>query len=657
MPELQELSLPVIGGYAPNVPAIGCPQMYQNTFRAGLNCWPRAGGRVEVANGAAQTSATNVGARLFQYGTQRASIEGALVSGRIPYAGLLRYQNAAMIYLSELTSKQVYLDETAASGVTTSATAGMLRVAINTGSWSVYDAGFDRPTLSAGSVTTSTTGVNSMNGSTGVTLAAWRTKTNAISAPATIVYSSMNSSTANIMLVALPSAVSGQDGWVMGGTNWGDASGNARVVRYIRIAPRGTFTATNGSANITAGSGTFFTQDLRPYDVITIDAASYTVLSVTSDAALTLTANFGGSTGSGKTATITTAAGDWRNGSLGELLNQDVAKPVKAAGVFSYAQRVFLWGCYGQDSSAVTGPAIVPLWDSNPEHISIAPNAVILTANGDDIMNVLPGETRLYVMTPNTLESVTFTGSEDAPYKVRVLYQPGFAAAMNGIVFKDRFYGYSERPLRTTVDDNIDVEFGVGVISDMRSWTSSRVVLAADPRNEAVLYCHYDGSSTTTVIPYLVNLGIWGVPHQVTGQVVDSTIVNGLAYLVVIVSSNYRVYGWEQGTAGSASTPYVATQFLDAGSVLSRKAVKSIGVSGKVSYVRAYRIAPGGTYPDLTSTGAATASFTMSSSEKTEKEIRTHIPDCRAVAVRVDFPTSGSLDALSLRGYAKDGVI
>lgn len=656
MPELTELRYLFTGGYYPNTPVIGASQGQQATIRAGNNCWLRGDGRIEVANGVSQTSSTAVGARIFQFNTQRAEIEGALVSGRLPYAGLLRYQNAVMFYLSELASKQVYLDETSVTGLTTSASAGMLRIGIPGGSWSVYDAGFNPPVLAGTNVSTPNVGSKDMLGYTGVSLCAWRTITNAISAPSNVVYKTLDATNKSILIdISAVSTQSGQDGWIYGGTGVGDGSGTTSVVRYIRITPRGTFTATNGSPTL-AGSGTLWTQDLRPNDYILIGAVTYTVLSVDSDTQVTLTANFGEPTGSGKTATITKASAEWYNGELGTVLSRDVYKPVKAAGVFSYAGRAFLWGCYGQDASAVTGPAIVPLLQDNTEHTGAARNT-ILTSNGDDILNVSPGETRLFVMTTNTLESVTFTADTNVPYKVRVLYQPGFKATRNGCVFQDQFYGYSNKPLRTVVDDNIDTEFGLGVWSAMKAWTPANVVVLPDPVNMAVLYCHYDGVSATTVIPWMVMHNAWGPPHTVSNQITDGAVVNGGLYVTVNNAGAYKTYGWETGTTGTASSPYVTSQFLDTGDPAARKTVKSLVVNGKTSNVRAYRISPAGTYPDLTSTGAATATFSTSSSEKAEKEIRTHIPECRALALRVDFPTAGTLDSLAARGYVKGGVV
>ena len=579
-----ELPFSFQGGYYPNSPVFNAPA---NTGRAGSNVWVRANGKLEVANGVVQTSATNVGARAFQFNTQRATIAGALVSGRLPYAGLLRYQNAVMLFLSELTGQQVYLDETAVTGLTTSSTVGQLRVGVPGSPWSVYDAGFDKPILPSGNVAASlsATATKGMNRAVNVSLCAWRTSSNAISAPAIAVTKSLDGTTYNIITITLPSAVSGQDGWIFAGSRWGDTSGDLRVVRYVRLTARGTFTCTNGSVNITAGTGTYFQEDLRPGDVVTISGTSYTIATVTGQTTATLTTNFLGTTGAGKTATITAACAEWYSNELGDLLQYDVFKPVPAAGIFNFANQAFLWGCYGS-SGSLTGPCIVPLLFGNSEHIGLT---TINTSNGDDILNVFPAENKLYILTPNTLEAVYFTANADFPFRVRILYQPGFKAAMNGIVFKDRFYGYSEKPIRTSVDDNMDDQFGIPVWSDMKSWDSTNVVLIADPKNDAILYCYYSGG-VTTCIPYMTNLEVWGFPMSVSGQIVDSMIVNGTLYLSLLTGGNYRVYQWEGGSAGSASTPYACSQFQEGSSSGTRKVVKGFIASGMINTLKAYRI-------------------------------------------------------------------
>lgn len=633
------------GGYfgaSPKLP----PSGLESTIRAGKNVWLRHFGRIEVGKGVSQVSATNVGARLFASNTQRASIAGGLVGGyRLPRAGLLRYENAVIFYLSELASQQVYIDETSVSGLTTSATAGGLRLAVpdGGGGYDVYDAGFDPPVLDSGDVTNPSSGTKSMSGTTGLAICRWRSKTRAVSAPSNIVFKAMTPSSADIFKWAVgASPVTGQDGWVLCGTRWGDQSGDLWVVRYLYSTPRGTFTATNSSPTL-AGVDTEWLLDARAGDVWDIDGSNYTIQSVDSNTQITLTGNFTGTTGAGKTASLVTAAADWYNSELGSLIKRDVFKPPVSSGVFQFANRVFLWGCFGE--SDAPGPVIVPMLEDNPEHVGLT---TIRTASGADLINVLVGENRLFLMTGLGLESVAWTGRSDVPFISRVLSEPGFRAATNGVIYQDRFVGFSDKPLMTVAEGNIDTEFAAPVWEDMRNWDGSRVVLAVDPRNEAILFCHYDGVSETEVRPYMTQFGQWGPKHTVEGRIVDQVTVGGELYLTILSGGNYRVNKWEGGVGASGA--YVVSQFLDLEQLGIRKRIKALHFAGKGSFLRVYTCEPGESFPDLDNSAAAEVSFALSGTEAIDPAMWTDV-QATAVAIRADLPAGGAVHKITISGY------
>lgn len=644
--EFEPIEFGVGGGYYPSTSDFP-PSQFYNTIKAGQGVWVRAGNQLQVANGAAQQSATNVGARIFPFDQYRAVIEGALVSGRLPFAGLIRYQNAVIMFLSELTSKQVYINESTSTpftmtGVTTSSIAGTLRIAVPSGSsFNTYDAGFSPPALPGGNVTTGATGTKGMTGTTGVALAAWRIATNAISAPSNIVYKTMAPGTADIFKVQLPSPASGQDGFIFCGTRWGDDSGVLKVVRYVYIVARGTFTATNGSTTLSGDNDTRWLRDLRPGDVVTIDAASYTISTVTADNAATLTANFTGTTGAGKTMTITTAVADWFDSELDDTDAPDpnAQKPPKAAGIFQFADRVFLWGVGGAAGS-VSGPLIYPMLERNPEHIGLL---AIKTSQNDDLVNVVAGDQTLFLMTTNTLELVTFTGDESV-YKVRAYDGvSGFMSAANGVVYKNRFYGFQQRPIRTVTDQDVDVEFAQPVWRVMQGWDPKTTVLAVDPKNEAVLYCNF-AAGTTTVIPYLAQLStpenpVWSPPIPISGQVVDYVVNGGDCYLIVLTGGNYRVYKWEGGD-GTSLTPFVGFQYQ---SSPDRFKLKRIVYTGRGTTLRAYAAEPGEIPLDVSVTGSGEAVFTIQDTNQAQPEIFTDLEPCRGLALRVDFTALSSV--------------
>jgi len=666
MPEQIDIDIDMSRGYWPSASGFA-PDEVINTIRAGVNVWVRAGNKFEVVKAPSETSATNVGARLFPLNDTRASIAGGIVSGRLPYAGLIRYLGGTLLYLSELTSQQVYINEVAAAGVTTASSAGILRVAVPSGGgYNVYDAGFDPIVLPSGNVTTPAGGTKNMTGDTGVALCPWRTITNAVGAPSNVVVQTL--AAGDTVLIALPAMVSGQDGWVYAGTAPGDPSTRLRVIRYVRTTIRGTFTATNLSPNLTAGVNTFFLEDLRAGDVVTIDGGSYAISSVTGQGTAVLTGNFTGGTGTGKTATITSANAEWfgsagEQGDRGELIDYDVFKPPRAAGVLQFMNRTFVWGTDGP-SSAVTGPGIRLMLADNPEHVGLT---ALTTTYGDDLLNVFPANDQrsktFYLMTRNTLELLEFNDAVDDPYRIRVIKQPGFLSAKAGIVYKNVFYGYDRQPFRTVVNGDIDTQFAQAVLSDMDTWTPANVVMGSDANNDAVLFCHWNASDGyTTVLPYLVQLGVWSTPIRVYAQVVDVAAVNGTTYLQVLVSGNYRNWTWEGGAGPSTAPVYIASQFRTSPeSDLFQ--LKNIVFTGNAGEVYVYIVQPGAALPDLTNTAAAYASFTPSTgtppytaTDYTEIQRNMNTPPVRGIAFRVDFPflsLFGNMQRLTARGYRK----
>src|SRR5262245_25418159 len=113
---LASIEVNIEGGYFPKAKA-PAPGAAQFTIRRGNNIWLRPGGVIEPAMGVSEVSGTNVGARIFAANTQRATIAGGLTGSRLPYAGFIRFDNAVFLYMSENTSSQVYINETAVTGL------------------------------------------------------------------------------------------------------------------------------------------------------------------------------------------------------------------------------------------------------------------------------------------------------------------------------------------------------------------------------------------------------------------------------------------------------------------------------------------------------------------------------------------------------------
>lgn len=642
-------------GYFPRAASLA-PGRFQRTIRAGDGVWLRPGGKIEVAKGLLQTSATNVGARIFAADIQRAVIAGGLTGSRLPYAGFIRVDNAVFLFLSENTGSQVFVDEVAVTGLTTSSVAGRLRVAIpdGVGGYNVFDAGFDKIFIASADITifpvSEVTILRPFSGSIGVALAPWRSKTNAIGTPSNTLYSDVpppSAGASSVIRIALPSAVSGQDGWIYCGTRTSDQGGEIRVVRYVYIQPRGTFTATTGSPLITAGVGTRFLRDIRPADLVDIDGTNYQIAGVSSDTTATLQSNFLGVTGAGKTMTITDAAANWYNSELGSVVSRDISRVPRAAGLVKYGERVLAWGISDTTSltsTSPTGNTIAAMLDDNPEHIGLF---YIGTATGSDLVNVLPTDGPLYMMTTTGLEIISSTND----LKPRVIAEPGFKAATNGVLHADYFYGFNGQPFRTRAEENIDVEFAEPVADEMELWNPERVILAVDPKKNAVLYI-YDDDETTTVRPWMAQFGVWNPPLNFSARIIDTQVVNGALYVTYLSGGNYRVNQWEGG-AGIGGEPYVSSQYYDA-TQLARKRLKWLQLTGKIDTVNVFAAKPGEAVPDVSSTLAAEATFTESDiAEMSEAEQGTNI-EARAFAFRINLTSpDGDFDSLVARGIPK----
>jgi hypothetical protein len=483
-----------------------------------------------------------------------------------------------------------------------------------------------------------------MAGQIGVAIAPWRSKTNAIGPPSEVIYNNIPPSGSSLIRIDLPTAVSGQDGWVFAGTRWADQGGEIRIVRYVFTTPRGTFTATNGSPNLTAGVGTFWFRDLRIGDLVTIDGGSYQIGNITSETTATLLTNFTGVTGSGKTMTVTDAAANWYNSELLDVVDRDIRRPIRAAGVLSYGDRVFLWGIpdtLSASPTSATGNVIAAMRDDNPEHIGYL---AIGTASGSDLVNVLATDGPLYLMTTTGLELLSFTNDPQKPYNLRIIAEPGFAAATNGALQADYFYGYNGKPFRTRAEENIDLEFAAPVEREMRSWNAARVMIAVDPKNNAVLYIHDDGDETT-VIPWMAQLGVWNPPLTFSDRIIDTAVVNGTLYVTYLTGGNYRVQEWEGGAGVSG---YFATQYYDQ-DALNRIRLKRLVATGKIDSLDVYAVTPDAAVPDVSNQGAATQSINLGNVDESGPETFTNL-EGRAYAFRINLTSTGRFDKLVARG-------
>ena len=632
----------VSGGYRPSQ-SYGGPDAAPNTLFRGKNYWLRPYGRLVPVLGVSQRSATSIGPRIFPLDQYRGVIAGALVSSKVPKASLVRY-NQALFFLSEETSKQIYINEAISTtvpptgpfnlgSVTTSSTAGKLRVAILSGStYTAYDAGLDAP-ASVGTVSLTSGGSKSMDGIVSVVAVAKRLVTQTLSNPSPADVQTMSAGVNDRLKVTLPVAASGQDAWLYAGTYWGQGNfGPWRVIREVRVSLEGTVTINNTNSTL-AGTSTRFLRDLRVDDVITIGGVDYTIATITSDTAATLTVTPGVNL-SAQTATMKTAVLQWRNGELGELIDFDNDIPPILDGLMLFNNVPFGW------KGNILYPTKIGSAESFPRTLARG------TQSGADIIHALAGDARIYLLTTNGLEVVTFTQNESDPFLIRQAWAFGFSSPNQALVAEGTLYAAvgtasGVKIVRTRVDDSPDLEFSAPVESDMASWNVANVVMGLDPANGAVLAMHYSsGTGITTVIPYMLQQGVWGLPQEITGQVTSAATVSNGCELIIKSGTDYTVYQYEGGN-GSSTAAYVAWPFIDKDGW--RQVIKDIKATLKANTLYVFKADPGVAIPDITNTANAAVSFTLTNTLLHETLIQTNVPNAQSFSIRVDSTGSSAV--------------
>lgn len=636
----------VSGGYRP-AQSYGGPDTSPSTLFRGKNYWIRPGGRLVPVLGSVQRTIptppagptpTTLGPRVFPFGQYRAVVAGSDVS---PFTrtSLVRY-NQAMLFVSEQTNQQVYINESISTtstpagpfnltGVTTSATAGKLRVAILDGStYTAFDAGLQAPPDIAGAVSATTGGDKSMNGIVSIVACAKRLLTQTVSNPSPASEVTLSAAADNRILLNLQHASmtlqSGQDAWVIGATDWGRGNyGPWRECREIRAVIEGTVAISTANVNLT-GTGTRFQRDLAIGDEIIIGGVTYTIATVASDTAATLSAT-PAVTLTGQSATMKQIILDYRNGELGDPIEFNNDPPPILDGLMLFNNVPFGW----------QGNVLHPSKVGNPE----AYPAILSrsTQSGANILHALAGDAKIYLLTSNSLEIVTFTQNEFEPFLIRQVWSFGFSTPHQAVVAEGTLYaavGTSQgvKIVRTRVDDSPDLEFSAAVESDMASWDARYVTMGLDPANGAVLAMYWDGTKTT-IIPFMLQQGVWGLPQELGYRVLSTATVANSCEFIVSATGSLVPYQYEGGN-GSTTQAYAAWPFIDKDGL--RQVIKAVKFTGRANNLRVYVAAPGAAIPDITNTASASVSLALNNALQHENVLFTNLPNAQSFSVRVD---------------------
>lgn len=625
----------VSGGYRPSQSIAG-PDVSPNVLYRGANYWLRPFGRLVPSKGIVQRSATALGPRIFPLDIYRGEMAGTLISGRLPKSSLVRY-NRALFFVSEEVSKQIYINESTTTpytltGVTTSSTAGKLRVALlNGATYTAHDAGLLAP-ASVGTVAAESGGSKSMDGIVSILACAKRIATETVSNPSPVNVQTLSAAGNNRIRVTLGTAAVGQDAWLFGGTYWGQGNfGPWRLIREVRITAEGSATYTNGS-NAVTGNGTRFNRDLRNGDQITVSASTYyvkvlsdTSLELYSDATLVTASNFTGTTGV-QTTTVTQVVLDWRNGELTDLIEFDNDEPPILDGLMLFNNVPFGW----------QGNILYPSKIGNPE--SFPRVYARSTQTGADIVSALAGDARIFLLTTNGLEVVTFTQNPTDPFLIRQAWSFGFSSPTQAVVAEGTLFAAvgtasGVKVVRTRVDDSPDLEFSSPVESDMATWDVANVVMGIDPTNGAILVMRYDGVSKTTVIPFMLQQGVWGLPIEISGQVTSAATVNNTCELIVKSGSDFTAYQWEGGS-GESTSSYVAFPFIDKDGL--RQTIKALKFTGNANLISIFKAEPGLIIPDVTKVSDAVVTLPLMDDMMHQNVMLTNVPNAQSFSVRVD---------------------
>lgn len=370
--------------------------------------------------------------------------------------------------------------------------------------------------------------------------------------------------TANQRILATlptPDTTNGQDAWKAFGSlynasvqaaiqgPWYLVSRGDPLQDLLRIVARGTVSITTGLTSV-VGTDTVFNEDLVSGDVVTIDGNSYTIDTITSNTALTLT-GAASTTNAAATVTITAAIYEWLNAEIqrGTILEYNNDVPPRASFVGSLGGIPVAISCRGEAPIGQTGdwnpgPTIQP---SKPNNLEAFPaEARTSVSPPETIIGWVDGQARLFLLTENRLHMASFV-SNDAknPIVTRPYWHAGFRSPY-GLVFANGYiYGFTNRgPTRSVAEGDEGSEeyaFSDVVSSVFADWNPERVLVAYDVKNEAICFFHNNdatigGFQTVKCLMFMLRSQVWSTPiiiEDATGDVLvaGTAAVSGLLYL------------------------------------------------------------------------------------------------------------------------------
>jgi hypothetical protein len=283
----------------------------------------------------------------------------------------------------------------------------------------------------------------------------------------------------------------------------------------------------------------------------------------------------------------------------GTLLSFDNNAPPDAEFVASLAGVPVYVSCLGPGSTS-PGPDIVSAKLGNPEAAPLD-NAVPLSPP-QTIIGAVAAQGRVYLMTPGTLQIASPIPS--APYILtRPFWKSGFKNPYSLIFVNGTLYGFTNAgPTRSIADGDEGSEetsFAADVEEITSTWIPGQVLVAHDPKNNAVCYFHSGdaqnagGYWTTRVLVFGLKQNRWIGDIRLEGAANDC-IVSGVAtvdgFLEFLVGGRFgastvaiSTNRFDTGGAGAFVTGYAAWAFTDSGENERDKLISNPIITGKTT--------------------------------------------------------------------------
>lgn len=267
---------------------------------------------------------------------------------------------------------------------------------------------------------------------------------------------------------------------------------------------------------------------------------------------------------------------EWFDDDLLEKVEFDNDPPPPALYCYTLGEHLCLASVGGMPtatSESTPGPEVAAAKWNNPEAFS--PFLRTPTAQGENIIGVVLGQSVAFLMTPNTLQVQTQTGNRLAPFNISPEWEFGFEHQFNGAMLFDYFYGLTKKGLYRTLERSssapVDV-FALPVAYDLSNVVSARGFLAPDIAGQQLVVFWSNarmgagGKWQTLAWTYKPNQGgsgTWSTPLVLGDGATADFIVTSAANVggqCYFTTSDGALYRWETGSqtfSGFLGSPFV----------------------------------------------------------------------------------------------------